>query len=64
MVQEERHGIFFCGYIDPDTLGYRVFHSNPGDSLAFSPDGESVTVKNPNILVVFTYLPMPTVTNC
>jgi Cft2 family RNA processing exonuclease len=49
MVQEGRHGIFFCGYIDPDTLGYRVFHSNPGDSLAFSPDGESVTIKNPNI---------------
>ena len=49
MVREERHGIFFCGYIDPDTLGYRVFHANPGDSLAFSTEGESVTIKNPNI---------------
>jgi predicted metal-dependent RNase len=49
MVQEERHGIFFCGYIDPDTLGYRVFHARPGDSLAFSPEGNPVTIKNPNI---------------
>lgn len=49
MVQEERHGVFFCGYIDPDTLGYRVFHSRTGDSLAFSPEGEPVTIKNPNI---------------
>lgn len=49
MVQEERHGIFFCGYIDPDTLGYRVFHSQAGEGLAFSPEGEAVTVRNPNI---------------
>ena len=49
MVQDERHGIFFCGYIDPDTLGYRVFHSRPGDSLAFSEAGEPVPIKNPNI---------------
>lgn len=49
MVQEERHGIFFCGYIDPDTLGYRVFHAAPGDALSFSPGGELVTVKNPHI---------------
>jgi Cft2 family RNA processing exonuclease len=49
MVQEKRHGIFFCGYIDPDTLGYRVFHCQSGDALAFSPEGEPVTVVNPNI---------------
>ena len=49
MVREERHGIFFCGYIDPDTLGYLVFHSNPGDSIAFDPDDEPVTVVNSNI---------------
>ena len=49
MVQEKRHGIFFCGYIDPDTLGYRVFHSQPGEALAFSSEGEPVAVTNPNI---------------
>jgi Cft2 family RNA processing exonuclease len=49
MVREERHGIFFCSYIDPDTLGYRVLHARPGDSLAFSSDGEPVTVQTPNI---------------
>ena len=49
MVQEERHGIFFCGYVDPDTLGYRVFHARPGEALLFSPDGNPVTVRNSNI---------------
>ncbi len=49
MVQDERHAIFFCGYVDPDTLGYRVFHSRPGDSLAFSPGQEPVAIKTPHI---------------
>ena len=49
MVREERHGIFFCGYIDPDTLGYRVFHSRPGDRLDFGGRGEPVEIVNPNI---------------
>jgi cleavage and polyadenylation specificity factor subunit 3 len=49
MVQEERHGIFFCGYVDPDTLGYRVFHARPGEALSFAPEGDPVTIRNPNI---------------
>jgi Cft2 family RNA processing exonuclease len=49
MIQEERHGIFFCGYIDPDTLGYRVFHSRPGDWLTFSPDEGPIQRVNPHI---------------
>lgn len=49
MVQDERHGIFFCGYIDPDTLGYRVFHSKPGEALPFSAEEDPVTVMNSNI---------------
>jgi len=49
MIQEERHGIFFCGYIDPDTLGYRVFHTQPGEALAFSSQEEPVRVVNSNI---------------
>ncbi len=49
MVPEERHGIFFCGYVDPDTLGYRVFHARPGEALSFSPEGDPVTIQNPNI---------------
>ncbi len=49
LVQEERHGIFFCGYIDPDTLGYRVFHPQRGEDLIFSPDRDPVTIRNPNI---------------
>ncbi|MCX5915276.1 MAG: MBL fold metallo-hydrolase [Deltaproteobacteria bacterium] len=49
MVPEERHGIFFCGYVDPDTLGYRVFHARPGEALSFSPKGDPVTIHNLNI---------------
>jgi cleavage and polyadenylation specificity factor subunit 3 len=49
MLPEERHGIFFCGYIDPDTLGYRVFHSHLGDCIPFSPEEDPVMVKNSNI---------------
>jgi len=48
MLPEERHGIFFCGYIDPDTLGYRVFHAHVGDLIPFSPE-DPVEVKNSNI---------------
>jgi len=49
MVQEERHGIFFCGYVDPDTLGYRVFHAQPGDVLSFAPGEDLITIKNSHI---------------
>jgi predicted metal-dependent RNase len=49
MVQEERHGIFFCGYIDPDTLGYRVFHARVGNILSFSPEEDPVRIVNSNI---------------
>jgi cleavage and polyadenylation specificity factor subunit 3 len=49
MIQEEKHGIFFCGYIDPDTLGYRVFHSTRGEALAFAPDEDPVVIGNPNV---------------
>jgi len=49
LVQEERHGVFFCGYIDPDTLGYRVFHARPGEELIFSPESNPVPIRTPNI---------------
>jgi predicted metal-dependent RNase len=49
MAREKRHGIFFSGYIDPDTLGYRVFHARPGDRIVFSPEEEPVELVNPNI---------------
>ena len=41
MVQEERHGIFFCGYIDPDTLGHRVFHARTGGFPGFFSPGRT-----------------------
>ena len=42
-------GIFFCGYVDPDTLGYRVLHAHPGDRLVFNPQEEPVEVRNDRI---------------
>lgn len=49
LVQEERHGIFFCGYIDPDTLGYRVFHARPGEELVFSPQSNPAPIRTPHV---------------
>lgn len=49
MVKEDRHGIFFVGYLDPDTLGYALLHSEPGQKLAFEPGGKEVPVTLRNI---------------
>lgn len=34
-IQDPRNGIFFVGYVDPDTLGYKVFHARKGAMLSF-----------------------------
>jgi len=49
MVKETRHGIFFVGYLDHETLGYHVLHANPGDELVFMRDSEPVAIKMTNI---------------
>ena len=36
MVKETRHGIFFVGYLDHETLGYKLLHSKAGDTLRFA----------------------------
>lgn len=35
MVKSSHHGIFFVGYLDPDTLGYKLLNAAPGDKLQF-----------------------------
>jgi Cft2 family RNA processing exonuclease len=35
MVQHKEHGIFFVGYLDPDSLGYRLLHAEPDTELQF-----------------------------
>jgi len=45
MVRQRRHGIFFVGYLDPDTLGYKLLHSAAGDALRFEYNGPLVTRK-------------------
>lgn len=49
MVKEERHGIFFVGYCDPDTLGFQVKHAKKGDTLQFVLGGGPVEVVLENI---------------
>ncbi len=49
IVREKRHGLFFTGYVDPDTLGYQVLHAEPGQKLAFERDGKPIEVKLENI---------------
>ena len=35
MVKSTHHGIFFVGYLDPDTLGYKLLHGAPDTELQF-----------------------------
>jgi len=49
MVKTNKHGIFFVGYLDHETLGYKLFHANPGDALAFGLDRPAVPVTLENI---------------
>lgn len=49
MVQENRHGIFFVGYLDQETLGYKLLHSEPGDALPFTLRGEPIEIVLDNI---------------
>lgn len=48
MVTERRHGIFFVGYVDTETLGYKLLHAEVGDSLVFEISGRPIKVKNDN----------------
>ncbi|MBI2434744.1 MAG: MBL fold metallo-hydrolase [Candidatus Hydrogenedentes bacterium] len=49
MVKRTHHGIFFVGYVDHETLGYRLLHSEPGELLEFSLGAPPVEVKLRNI---------------
>lgn len=44
MVQHSHHGIFFVGYLDPDTLGYKLLHASAGDCLQFQLNRPAVEV--------------------
>ncbi len=48
MVRSNRHAIFFVGYLDPDTLGYKVLHAKSGDALSFEIDGAPVSIEMEN----------------
>jgi Cft2 family RNA processing exonuclease len=43
MAQDERHGIFFVGYADPDTPGGRLKAAKPGQTFVFSPSVGKIT---------------------
>lgn len=44
MVRQSHHGIFFVGYLDPDTPGYRLLHASPGEALQFELDKDPVEI--------------------
>ncbi len=48
MVRSTRHGIFFVGYLDSDTLGYRLLHATTGDKMAFESPGRNVKIRLEN----------------
>ncbi|MEW6302270.1 MAG: MBL fold metallo-hydrolase [Verrucomicrobiota bacterium] len=45
MMEDERHGIFFVGYADPDTPGGRLKAAKPGETFVFSGHAGEVTRK-------------------
>ena len=49
MVQTTGHGIFFVGYLDSETLGYKLTHANLGDELAFGIERPAVPISLENI---------------
>jgi len=49
MVREERHGIFFVGYLDHETLGYKILHGEKGASFTFALGHPPVEKKLDNI---------------
>lgn len=49
MVRDKRHGIFFVGYLDPETLGYKLLHGKPGDKHVFELSGHPVKVELENL---------------
>jgi predicted metal-dependent RNase len=49
IVQNPRHGVFFVGYVDSETLGYRVLHAKKGMVLHFGPSRAAVKVVLENI---------------
>jgi len=49
LVRANHHGIFFVGYLDHETLGYKLLHSNIGDKLRFGLGRQPVERKLENI---------------
>jgi Cft2 family RNA processing exonuclease len=48
MVREERHAVFFVGYVDPAELGYQVLAARRGDLIEFQP-GRSTRIETGDI---------------
>ena len=49
MVKHTKHGIFFVGYLDHETLGYKLLHSELGEALSYTLGGEPVPRRLENI---------------
>lgn len=49
VIKETHHGIFFVGYLDPDTLGYKLVNAEPGAELTFELHGKPAELKLENI---------------
>lgn len=49
MVKQNHHGIFFVGYLDHETLGYKLLHAGKDAALSFALGRSPVEVKLENI---------------
>jgi len=48
MIRDERHAIFFVGYVDPNLLGHRILHAQIGDRIDFG-NGRYIQMQCPQI---------------
>lgn len=48
MVRDTKHGIFFVGYLDSETLGYKLLNAEIGEALSFEVDGAPIKVRLEN----------------
>jgi len=49
LVRDKRHGIFFVGYCDSETVGYTLRNSKPGDEIVFERGAEPTKIALENI---------------
>ncbi len=49
IMREDKNGIFFVGYLDPESPAYRILNAGMGETVELDGKGETAPKNNPNI---------------